>query len=106
MIVTNREVQRAAYQVFASGHAYVTPFYNRLESRRQIKALFDGQEDLNGSAFIIAAPFGTGKTFLIETVGHELGMAVRPATLRVPDISSAFALTRTPGRVMFSTRRI
>jgi hypothetical protein len=86
MIATNRAVRQARSQVFASGHGITTPFYNRVESRAELKALFGDRENLGGTAIIIASPFGTGKTFFIETVGPEVGIRHRDSALRVPDL--------------------
>lgn len=101
MIATNRAVSQTMEQVFASGHAYVTPFYNRVESKKEVRALFDGGEDLSGTAIVLSAPFGTGKTFFMETISKDLGMAGRRGALRVPDLTSVSELKRVKGEVLF-----
>lgn len=100
MIATNRAVRQARPQVFQSGHAIATPFYNRTDSKNELKHLFDNREELTGTAIVIASPFGTGKTFFIETVGPDLDIAHRDRAIRVPDVSAS-SLKRARGSVLF-----
>lgn len=87
MTVSNREVKRAARQIFASSRAIVTPFYNRERSKQEVATLFQNKDSLRGSTILIAAPMGTGKTFFIDQVSQTLGLAGRTRPLLVGEVS-------------------
>ncbi len=88
---TNKEIKRTADQLFAFTLAYQTPFSNRVRSRKEIIEGFGGifredsmeliteiNPDLYGSAYILSAPLGTGKSFLVEVLSNRLGIDARP----------------------------
>lgn len=87
MTVTNKDMKRAARQVFAASRAIVTPFYNRDVSKKDVADLFANRERLKGNVLLIAAPMGTGKTFFIDQVANTLGIAGRAKPLLVGEIT-------------------
>lgn len=100
MIATNRAVRQARNQIFASDHSIVTPFFNRVASKDELKSLFEDREALEGTAVIISSPFGTGKTFFIDFMGPQFGIVHKERALRAPGIGAA-ELRRASGDVLF-----
>ena len=86
MTVENRQVKRAARQLFASSRAIAVPFYNRKDSKAEIEKLFDRPEKLQGSVVVISAPMGTGKTFFIDQVAGKIGLGGRAKPLLVGEV--------------------
>lgn len=100
MAVTNRDIKPKARQVFASTRAIVTPFYNRVSSKQELTGMFTNLDAMRGSAIFVSAPMGTGKTFFIENVTPQLGIAARERPLLAPEVSDR-DLNRTKGDVVF-----
>lgn len=100
MPITNRDIKRASRQVFASTRAIVTPFYNRDVSKQEVEGLFTDKDTLRGSAVIVSAPMGTGKTFFIDQVAQQLGIVGRERPLLVREVTDR-NLGREKGNVVF-----
>ncbi|MDG4550613.1 MAG: hypothetical protein P9F19_15275 [Candidatus Contendobacter sp.] len=100
MPTTNQEIKRVARQLFASSRAYVTPFYNRVASKQEMKSLFADRSPLLGGAVLISAPMGTGKTFFIDQMAALLGLEGRAKPLLVGEVDER-DLQQAKGEVLF-----
>jgi len=89
MPITNSQIKRAAPRIFSSSRAYETTFYNRKESKAEIKERFKNLSDLKRTAYFISAPLGTGKTFFIDVVGEDLGVNTKKNPLILKNSSKS-----------------
>ncbi len=100
MNVSNSTVKRIAQQLFASTRGYETPFYNRVLSKKIIRDRFKKIEELRGTAYIISAPLGTGKTFLIDDVANDLDLGGKEKTYLLGQIKEK-DLKKAKGDILF-----
>ncbi|MBF8272629.1 MAG: hypothetical protein HW380_1734 [Magnetococcales bacterium] len=100
MAISNSEIKRAARQVFASSRGYETPFYNRDISKKEVADHFANLEPWRGSALIISAPMGTGKTFFVDQIKSLLGLTEGKVPLLVGEIEPK-TLKKTKGDFVF-----
>lgn len=96
--VTNSEIKRCADQIFAYGRNYETPFYNRIESQKELKDKYKKFPDSH--AFFISAPIGTGKTFFIDFVGADIGLAPKEKQLYVKTATTS-SLNKVKDNIIF-----
>ena len=86
-MITNRDIKRVSRQVFSSSRTMITPFYNRTASKLEVESIFAERAALQGSAVVISAPMGTGKTFFIDQVAQQVGILGRERPLLVRELT-------------------